>query len=135
MPYNARQVLFTRINIPTLINDHQDNICEFYKGSTLSILRPTKKRCLFPVTRPSLGNGSDPGLFLCTLNTRKTLFSQFLIFIFLQNGFFLRFPPPKSSLAKKRTKKRMKKIRTTYPNCCGHVTGNKHLFCLGLSTN
>ena len=60
-----------------------------------------KKRCLFPVTRPSLGNGPDPRLFLFIfyINHPKTLFLQFLTFFFKPD--FPPILPTKSPLAKK----------------------------------
>ena len=58
-------------------------------------------------------------------------FYHVLLFL-LQTGFFLRICQKNHLWQKTKKEKKKKKIRPTYPNFFGHVTGNKPLFCLGL---
>ena len=89
-----------------LQNDHQKLLYEFTKG-----IRSNTKKCLFPVTRQSLENGTDP--------------SKSFFFLFYKNHPKIPF----KQQTKKNPKKTPKKADLpTLTFLFGHVTGNKHIF-------
>ena len=99
------------------------------------VLRPKQKKCLFPVTRPTLENGRDPRLFLKLKNNRKTLYSYRVLPFCVKKRCFdqiwhiyeenLVFPPhyAQKEYVGNKQKTTTNNIRPTYPKLFGHVTG------------
>ena len=89
------------------------------------LVRPNKKVCLFPVTRPFLENGPDPSkLFvLFYKNHRKKHCFHTFLSLFVQHPF-----------KQQEQQEQQKTTTTSRPTdlVFGRVTWNKHIFCLGL---